>query len=115
MKPSKADPISSLLVVTSNKESFFSEINIKKSAIAEVNVASASTITLPHNSVIYLTGTTTINVMNGRWANRVVRVVAIAGLTLAAGPGGVATTTVLAVGQAATLTWGVSLNGWVVG
>jgi len=80
-----------------------------------VNVASASTITLPHNSVIYLTGTTTINVMNGRWANRVVRVVAIAGLTLAAGPGGVATTTVLAVGQAATLTWGVSLNGWVVG
>jgi hypothetical protein len=78
-------------------------------------VASASTITLPVNPIVLLSGTTTINTIAGSWGNRVVRLIAQSGLTLANGARGVCNNTVMPLGGAATLTWNVGLNCWLVG
>lgn len=83
---------------------------------SQPTVASASTVALPVNPTVLLSGTTTVNVLTGAWSNRRVKVVAVSGLTLANGTtGGACTNTVLGAAASASLTWDFALGCWIVG
>ncbi|TAJ91004.1 hypothetical protein [Reyranella sp.] len=79
-------------------------------------VASASSITLPFNSAVIITGTTTITSIANTWSERVVTVTALTsgGFSITNGANSTCTAVTLSQYQSAILKWNAVLTCWLV-
>jgi hypothetical protein len=83
---------------------------------ASSNLASAASVTLPFNSSVFVTGTTTITSIAGTWSERVVMLTAgtSGGFSITNGANSTCTAVTLAQYQSVTLKWNAGLVCWLV-
>jgi hypothetical protein len=77
------------------------------------SVTSASTVTLPANKLVFITGTTTITTINGGWDNRQVQLYFPSGLSLNTG-GNICSAQTAAAFSTYTLTYNQGIGCWIV-
>lgn len=78
------------------------------------SVSSASTITLPVNPIVVVTGVTTISTINGAWSNRKVTLYSPSGFSLTTG-GNICSAATIAAGHSLDLLWLFGQSCWTHG
>ncbi|TAJ89744.1 hypothetical protein [Reyranella sp.] len=83
---------------------------------ASTNLASAASVTLPFNSSVYVTGTTTITSIAGAWSERVVTLTSgtSGGFSITNGANSTCTAVTLTQYQSVILKWNAGLTCWLV-